>query len=80
MMEHEFIGDPAKAAKAMIRVAGLEDPPVRIQLGTDSLMLVKIKAARTIAEAEKWAEIAHSTDADDVDRELIMQHFAQAAK
>ncbi|KAI0713762.1 hypothetical protein C8Q76DRAFT_776726 [Earliella scabrosa] len=80
MMEHEFIGDPAKAAKAMIRVAGLEDPPVRIQLGTDSLMLVKIKAARTMAEAEKWAEIAHSTDADDVDREMIMQHFAQAAK
>lgn len=71
-----FTGDPRKAARALIEVASLPDPPVRMQLGTDALMLVKAKARRTIQDAERWADIAHSTDADGVDREKIMEKLS----
>ncbi|TFK83788.1 NAD(P)-binding protein [Polyporus arcularius HHB13444] len=75
-----FVGDVAKAAKAMVRIAGLEDPPIRIQLGTDSLMAVKVKAESTIRDIERWEEISHSTNLDGVVKEKIMENFGVATK
>ncbi|KAI0628862.1 hypothetical protein C8Q77DRAFT_1220692 [Trametes polyzona] len=43
------------------------------KLGTDSQMIVKGKAMQTIAEAEKYENIAHSTNAEDVTKDDILK-------
>jgi NAD(P)-dependent dehydrogenase (short-subunit alcohol dehydrogenase family) len=61
-------GDPSKAAAAVLKVASLDDPPLRLLLGRD--------AVRAAAEAErarstndkKWRSLSESTDfMDDPD-------------
>ncbi|KAH9939452.1 hypothetical protein B0H21DRAFT_698452 [Amylocystis lapponica] len=73
-----YIGDPAKAAKALVRIADLPDPPLRIQLGFEAKILVRNKARQTIRESEKYDELSGSTVADDVDTNLVMQYLTQA--
>ncbi|KAI0738083.1 NAD(P)-binding protein [Daedaleopsis nitida] len=75
-----FVGDPRKAARAIVQVAAMPDPPLRIQLGTDCLTLVRNRARKTLEDSERYAELAHSTDADDVDRAAVMEAFAEAGK
>ncbi|KAI0937996.1 hypothetical protein AcV7_003313 [Taiwanofungus camphoratus] len=70
-----YIGDPAKAPKALIAVAGLPDPPLRIQLGTDSMAMVKTSAKKTLKDAEKWADFAHQTNMDGVDKNQVLAMF-----
>ena len=72
------IGDPHKAARAVIEVAGLADPPLRVQLGTDSLTLVRNQAHRTLAECDRMEELAHTTNADGVDRALVVEKLSAA--
>ena len=67
------IGDPRKAAQAMIRVAGLPKPPLRIQFGTDALVILTAKARETMRDGEKYAEISHSTNADGVDKDAVAE-------
>ena len=74
------IGEPARAAKALVAIADMADPPLRIQLGTDALLLVRNKALKTIADGERLQEFSSQTDADDVDKEKILQMFAFATK
>ena len=55
-------GDPAKAAQVILRVAGMEDPPLRLLLGTDAVRAAE-EASRARAEAdEKWRALSVSTD------------------
>ena len=68
-----FVGDPRKAARALVEVAGLSDPPIRVQLGTDAYCLVRRKAEKTLEDCERWVELARSTDADGVDEGRIME-------
>lgn len=70
-----YIGDPAKAPKALIAVAGLPDPPLRIQLGTDSMAMVKTSAKKTLEDAERWADFAHQTNMDGVDKNQVLAMF-----
>ncbi|KAH9919876.1 hypothetical protein B0H21DRAFT_712945 [Amylocystis lapponica] len=77
MMQQLFIGDPVRGAKAIMRIAGMEDPPLRIQLGTDSLLVVKKKALKTIEDGERLAELAHSTNAEGVERDAVLQQFKE---
>ncbi len=77
---HKFIGDPSRAAKAMMQVASMEDPPLRIQFGTDSVLLVRNKALKTIKDGERFEELSVSTDADDVDQSKVLEMFAFANK
>ena len=67
------IGDPAKAAQAMLAVADMPTVPLRIQLGTESMAIVVGKAKETLTNAEKYADIAHSTNAEGVDTKAILQ-------
>ena len=69
------IGDPAKAAKALIRVADLPKPPLRIQFGTESMLIVIGKAKETIRNAEKYAEISHSTNLDGIDKDVVAEQM-----
>ncbi|TFK38350.1 hypothetical protein BDQ12DRAFT_651293 [Crucibulum laeve] len=76
----DLIGVPARFAKAMLKIADLPELPRRIQLGSESLALVRAKATRTIKDGEKFAEISHSTNKDGVDVEDYMQKIILAAQ
>jgi len=66
-----FIGDPVKAAKAMIQISKSNDPPMRLQLGTDALHVVRFKCATILKDAEEWEALSQSTVADDADPEFL---------
>lgn len=69
------LGDPAKAGKAMIAIADMPSVPLRFQFGTESMVIVTGKAKETLQNAEKYAEIAHSTNVDGVDKDAVMERF-----
>jgi hypothetical protein len=75
LSSRNFIGDPRKAGEALIRVANLPNPPLRIQLGTGAMAMVVTQAKATIHDAEQYAEIAHSTNFNDVDKEKVLDMF-----
>src|ERR1700730_3052167 len=55
-------GDPSKAAAAIMRVAGLDDPPLRLLLGSDAVNAVG-DAERARTEADRmWQALSVSTD------------------
>ncbi|WP_328584526.1 oxidoreductase [Streptomyces sp. NBC_00370] len=55
-------GDPARAAKAVIDVARLDDPPLRLLLGAGAVESARMSAATRAAEIEEWAEVGNSAD------------------
>jgi NAD(P)-dependent dehydrogenase (short-subunit alcohol dehydrogenase family) len=63
---HAQLGDPVKAAAAMIVIATTADPPVRVQLGADCVARVEGKLAFVARELERWRPLALSTAHDDV--------------
>ncbi|GJE88094.1 hypothetical protein PsYK624_041770 [Phanerochaete sordida] len=70
-----YIGDPKKAAQAFLRIAALPDPPLRLQLGTESMAIVKAKALGTATNADKYADLAHSSNFDGVDKDAVLSMF-----
>ena len=59
---HAQQGDPEKLAAAILRLAGEAEPPMRIQLGSDSVARVETKNAFVATELAKWRDLAVSTD------------------
>ena len=59
---HNQLGDPAKGAAAIVTVATSTEPPLRVQLGTDSLAGVEAKLAQVATELAAWRTLAQSTD------------------
>lgn len=59
------MGDPAKAAKAMINLADNPAPPVHLVLGSEAIGLLKKANADRDAEMEKWLPVSLSTDHDE---------------
>ena len=63
-----FIGSPEKAAKAFITLAKKrQELPLRVQFGTDSLVIVRHAAMKTISDSEKLESLSHSTNVDGID-------------
>jgi NAD(P)-dependent dehydrogenase (short-subunit alcohol dehydrogenase family) len=62
---HAQPGDPAKAAAAIVTVAGVTDPPARLQLGADALARVDAKLTLVSDEMTQWRDLALSTGYDD---------------
>src|SRR5882724_2118813 len=55
-------GDPKKAAAAVLNIARLDEPPLRLLLGRDAVRAAA-EAERTRAEADrKWRSLSESTD------------------
>jgi NAD(P)-dependent dehydrogenase (short-subunit alcohol dehydrogenase family) len=54
-------GDPAKAAQAILKVVGMDDPPTRLLLGGDALKIVQAADARKAAADRKWSALSAST-------------------
>ena len=57
-------GDPKKGAQAIVKLAAMPEPPLRLLLGTDALFLARNILAERAAEDEKWASLSASTDGD----------------
>jgi NAD(P)-dependent dehydrogenase (short-subunit alcohol dehydrogenase family) len=55
-------GDPAKLAIALLNLAALADPPVRLQLGSDAVKRIEQKNAFVQAESQRWLALSMSTD------------------
>lgn len=56
------LGDPAKAARAMLDAIAAEHPPGHLLLGSDALALVRDKLSALSAEIDAWEAITVSTD------------------
>ncbi|WP_202804931.1 short-chain dehydrogenase [Nocardia brasiliensis] len=56
------LGDPEKAAAAILSVIESADPPAHLLLGSDGLRLVRAGRAVVDAEIEKWADLSRTTD------------------
>lgn len=56
------LGDPAKAARAMLAIINSDAPPTRLLLGSDALKLVRDKLKTYAAEIDAWEELTCSTD------------------
>jgi NAD(P)-dependent dehydrogenase (short-subunit alcohol dehydrogenase family) len=58
------LGDPVKAAQAILTLAELADPPLRLLLGSDAFAFAREADEAKIANDEKWRELTLSTDHD----------------
>jgi len=56
------LGDPDKAAQAMVKLAEDAEPPVHLILGSEAVAILKQADADRQAEFEKWLPVSLSTD------------------
>jgi NAD(P)-dependent dehydrogenase (short-subunit alcohol dehydrogenase family) len=55
-------GDPVKAAAAVLHIASLSDPPLRLLLGSDSYNAAEKHALQMIESDRQWKDLSVSTD------------------
>jgi len=55
-------GDPAKAALAILTIVDVDDPPLRLLLGSDAVHLADLDNQARIETDRKWRELSLSTD------------------
>ncbi|QCI12763.1 oxidoreductase [Pseudomonas putida] len=56
------LGDPVKAARAMLAVIDSDTPAAHLLLGSDALALVREKLATLAKEIDAWEALSRSTD------------------
>lgn len=56
------LGDPAKAARAMLDAIASDTPPEHLLLGSDALALVRSKLSALADEISEWETLTRSTD------------------
>lgn len=59
------VGDPDKAAKAMVNLAAHPNPPVHLVLGSEAIGFLKSADAWRAEEMEEWLAVSLSTDHDE---------------
>jgi NAD(P)-dependent dehydrogenase (short-subunit alcohol dehydrogenase family) len=57
-------GDPVKAAAAVCHIAGLDEPPLRLLLGSDAVRLIEQTDKARMEADRKWRDLSISTDFD----------------
>jgi hypothetical protein len=55
-------GDPNKAAAAILHVAGLAEPPLRLLLGSDAVRLAEQADLARMQADRMWRDLSVSTD------------------
>ncbi len=55
-------GDPVKAAAVIMHIATLDEPPLRLLLGSDDVRLVEQNDFARMDAHKKWRELSVSTD------------------
>jgi NAD(P)-dependent dehydrogenase (short-subunit alcohol dehydrogenase family) len=61
-MAGEQIGDPERAAAAIIEAVSSPEPPLHLVLGSDAFRRTIDKQTRFAAELERWKDVSLSTD------------------
>ncbi|GFZ97536.1 oxidoreductase [Dyella caseinilytica] len=56
------LGDPTKAARAMLALMTSETPPAHLLLGSDALHLVRTKLSALAKDINAWETVTRSTD------------------
>jgi NAD(P)-dependent dehydrogenase (short-subunit alcohol dehydrogenase family) len=56
------LGDPVKAAQAMLAAIAADRPPAHLLLGSDALSLVRAKLSDLSDEIAEWESVTRSTD------------------
>lgn len=57
-------GDPEKAVKAVLRLAELPNPPLRLPLGQDCVKMYKEKIASLVADVESYESWSDDVNVD----------------
>ncbi len=55
-------GDPAKAAAALLHIASLSEPPLRLLLGSDCYAAAEKSALEKLESDRRWKDLSLSTD------------------
>ncbi|MGE9764925.1 oxidoreductase [Pseudomonas sp. PDM20] len=55
-------GDPQRAAQAILAVAWMDRPPLRLALGSDALQAIENADKARLAELRLWRELSQSSD------------------
>ena len=55
-------GDPIKAAEALLHIASLPEPPLRLLLGSDAYKAAEKHAVQTLASDREWKDFSISAD------------------
>jgi NAD(P)-dependent dehydrogenase (short-subunit alcohol dehydrogenase family) len=63
-MDGQQPGDPRKAAAAIMKIAELAEPPLRLPLGNDAMAVLRHSYKTSAEELERWSDITQSTDFD----------------
>jgi NAD(P)-dependent dehydrogenase (short-subunit alcohol dehydrogenase family) len=59
-------GNPCKAGQVLLKLVEMEQPPLRLPLGKDAILLLGNSNQTHRDELQRWADISGSTDFDDV--------------
>ncbi len=55
-------GDPARAAQAILALAAMPQPPLRIALGSDAVQAIAAADTKRLEELQRWRALSVSTD------------------
>lgn len=61
-MDGQQLGDPDRAAQALLRIVDAPDPPLHLLLGSDALKRARAKLEAVEAEITAWEDLTVSTD------------------
>jgi NAD(P)-dependent dehydrogenase (short-subunit alcohol dehydrogenase family) len=76
------LGDPAKVAQVILKVAAMDAPPARLLLGSEAYAYATAAARAQLASDERWRDLSRSTDRDDAtaaERDPLRTHTAAGA-
>jgi len=61
-LNHQQPGDPARMAKALLKIVDDQNPPLRMPFGSDTIATIEAKNAFVTKELNNWRALAMSTD------------------
>jgi NAD(P)-dependent dehydrogenase (short-subunit alcohol dehydrogenase family) len=61
-LNHQQPGDPARMAKALLKIVDDPNPPLRMPFGSDTVATIEAKNAFVAGELNNWRALAISTD------------------
>jgi len=64
-MDGKQTGDPARLARALVTLAGLEEPPARFAAGADAVQTFEAKADTLLVQAHAHSELSRSLAYDN---------------
>ena len=73
-------GDPTKLAGALVRLAALEDPPLRFAAGSDAVAALKAKAAELLAQADGHLEMSSTSPTTTTDHAAIVSSWVPSIR